>query len=134
MKKNWTSLIMSAIAAVIIVLMVMLVGKLLNGIMGTMGSSDPSMRRVLVEFVNVYKTIGWVFAGIVLALGLLGVFKKIGNTLLSVFGILMIIFGGLVIFLIPGILCIIAGNKGKAKFVKYEAEKAAAEKYAANQQ
>lgn len=134
MKKNWTSLIMSTISAVIIILMITLFTKFLSGILGAMGSQDPEIRKIIVAIMDLYGNIGWVLAGVSVLLGLWGVFQKTGNTLLSVFGILMILLGGFVMFLIPGVINIVAGNKGKAKFIKYEAEKAAEEKYATNNQ
>ena len=60
-------------------------------------------------------------------------FKKGGCTALTVWGILLLFLGGFVIFLVSAILNLIAGSKGKSRFIKYQAEKEAAEKYGAAQ-
>ncbi len=59
-------------------------------------------------------------------------FKKGGCTALTVWGILLLFLGGFVIFLVSAILNLIAGSKGKSRFIKYQAEKEAAENYILN--
>ena len=84
-------------------------------------------------FKNVYMGFTYFAVVVNVLFGVWSLFKKGGCTALTVWGILLLFLGGFVIFLVSAILNLIAGSK-KSRFIKYQAEKEAAEKYGAAQQ
>lgn len=123
MKKNWFSFIMAVISAVAMIV----IGKLaIDFVVDYTVQAD---KEVLDMFKSAYMTVVYAFAVINVLFGVWSIFKKGGCTALTVFGIFLVIAGGMVIFLVSAILNIVGGSKGKTKFIKYQAEQEAAKKY-----
>lgn len=129
MKKNWSILIVAVIAAVI---MYLVTNFMMNVLIEVTKASSTSS-TVMNQFVDVYMILTYVFCALNILFGLWGVYKKGGCTALKAFAIFLLIFGGVVIYLIPVIMDLVAASKAKNRFVKYEAEQAALAKVQAEQ-
>lgn len=124
--KNWFSFIMSIISAVVMIIIAYVAVDFVVDVVGSTPEIGAMFKKVYLGFTY--------FAAIVNVLfGVWSLFKKGGCTALTVWGILLLFIGGFIIFLVSAILNLIAGSKGKSKFIKYQAEKEAAEKYGAAQ-
>lgn len=125
--KNWFSFIMSIISAVVMIIIAYVAVDFVVDVVGSTPEIGAMFKKVYLGFTY--------FAAIVNVLfGVWSLFKKGGCTALTVWGILLLFIGGFIIFLVSAILNLIAGSKGKSRFIKYQAEKEAAEKYGAAQQ
>ena len=123
--KNWFSFIMSIISAVVMIIIAYVAVDFVVDVVGSTPEIGAMFKKVYLGFTY--------FAAIVNVLfGVWSLFKKGGCTALTVWGILLLFLGGFVIFLVSAILNLIAGSK-KSRFIKYQAEKEAAEKYGAAQ-
>ncbi len=126
MKKNWFSFIMAIISAVVMIIIASVTVDFVVSVV----NSTPELKEM---FKNVYMGFTYFAAVVNVLFGVWSLFKKGGCTALTVWGILLLFLGGFVIFLVSAILNLIAGSKGKSRFIKYQAEKEAAEKYGAAQ-
>lgn len=118
---------MSIISAVVMIIIAYVAVDFVVDVVGSTPEIGAMFKKVYLGFTY--------FAAIVNVLfGVWSLFKKGGCTALTVWGILLLFLGGFVIFLVSAILNLIAGSKGKSRFIKYQAEKEAAEKYGAAQQ
>ena len=131
MKKNWFVLVMSAVSSVVMYLVTVLLLNLVVRLL-SYSSSDGSPQTI-VRFKSMYMTVTYVFCILNVLLGLWGTFKKAGCTALMVFAVFLLLFGGVLLYLIPGVMDLIVAGKGKKKYITYKAEQDALAKLKAEQ-
>ena len=123
--RNWTSFILAIVASVVMVLITLFSMDYLVTIVNEGGANQQQLEQIIALFKIVYLVIVIIFAIINALFGVWSIFKKGGCTALLVFGIILLVLGGVFIFLIPFILDLIAYTKGKKKFEEFEREQKA---------
>ena len=128
MKKYWSTLVWSIISAVI---MLIITSAFLDFLVKAARGTESATTMEL--FRGIYMDITYGFCALNILFGLWGVFKKAGCTALKVYALFLIIFGGIVLYVIPAIIDLVVASKTKNKMVKAQIEKEALEKLGAEQ-
>lgn len=84
------------------------------------GSSGREMAALLNQAMEALSSMMLYFGIANVALGILGWRFKVANTFLAILGWVYLLFGGFVLFLIQGILCIVASSKNKKYWIELE--------------
>lgn len=88
--------------------------------LGKEGSSGRELAALLDEAMGALSSMMLYFGIANVALGILGWRFKVANTFLAILGWVYLLFGGFVLFLIQGILCIVASSKNKKYWIELE--------------
>lgn len=121
-RKNWISFILAMVAAVVILLTGILTKNSLEVNINVEGITAEQVAQITGIVKNVYLALAIVSAVINALFGVWSLFKKGGCTALMVFAIVILVLGGVLLYLVPAILDFVANSKGKKAFEQFERE------------